>query len=39
LNEIESEPIFIAVGAGHLGGLGGLLALLKKQGFSVVPVN
>jgi uncharacterized protein YbaP (TraB family) len=39
LNEIATEPVFIAVGAGHLGGTGGLLSLLRKQGFSVVPVN
>ena len=39
LHEIETEPVFIAVGAGHLGGSRGLLALLKKQGFTVVPVN
>ena len=39
LHEIETEPVFIAVGAGHLGGSGGLLALLKKQGFTVIPVN
>jgi uncharacterized protein YbaP (TraB family) len=32
---VREKPTFIAVGAGHLGGTQGLIALLKKQGFSV----
>jgi uncharacterized protein len=35
---IRQGPCFIAVGAGHLGGPQGLIALLKRQGFTVKPV-
>ncbi|MDO1451203.1 TraB/GumN family protein [Rhodocytophaga aerolata] len=35
---IASQPTFIAVGAGHLGGEQGLIYLLRKQGYSVLPV-
>ncbi len=32
------ESVFFAVGAGHLGGTKGVLALLKDRGFTVEPV-
>lgn len=35
---IASQPTFIAVGAGHLAGEQGLIHLLRKQGYSVLPV-
>lgn len=35
---INQKSTFIAVGAGHLGGKNGVIALLKKQGFKVVPI-
>jgi uncharacterized protein YbaP (TraB family) len=39
LKEImKKEPVFIAVGAGHLVGKAGLIALLKAEGFMVKPV-
>jgi uncharacterized protein len=33
------EPAFFAVGAGHLGGENGVVALLRKEGYTVVPVR
>ena len=33
----KDEPIFIAVGAGHLPGKNGLIEFLKKQGYIVEP--
>ena len=35
---IAGQPVFCAVGAGHLYGGRGVLRLLKKQGLSVAPV-
>ncbi len=35
---IKENPIFFAVGAGHLGGQMGILNLLKKEGYTVTPV-
>lgn len=35
----KGAPTFFAVGAGHLGGREGVLALLKKAGFQVEPVK
>ncbi len=35
---INTEPTFIAVGAGHLYGEKGVINLLKKQGYDVNPV-
>lgn len=38
--KITSEkPTFFAVGAGHLGGEKGVIALLRKQGFTVKAIN
>lgn len=36
---MHSKSVFVAVGAGHLGGEFGVIALLKKAGYSVVPIN
>ncbi|TDW96532.1 TraB/GumN family protein [Dinghuibacter silviterrae] len=36
---IRQGPCFIAVGAGHLGGPQGLLSLLRRQGYTVKPVQ
>ena len=35
---MKTDPVFFAVGAGHLGGTKGVLALLRKRGFDVQPV-
>ncbi|HEY4650707.1 MAG TPA: TraB/GumN family protein [Pontibacter sp.] len=37
--EARIQPTFFAVGAGHLTGENGLLQLLKKQGYTVEPVQ
>jgi uncharacterized protein YbaP (TraB family) len=34
---IHNKPVFIAVGAMHLPGDGGVIALLRKKGYKVVP--
>ena len=34
----KEKPVFFAVGAGHLGGTQGVLALLKKEGFKLTPM-
>ena len=36
---IKESPSFFAVGAGHLGGKTGILALLRKKGYQVEPIN
>jgi uncharacterized protein YbaP (TraB family) len=36
---MKSGPQFIAVGAGHLPGADGLIALLRKQGYTLTPVT
>lgn len=38
-NMVTAQPVFCAVGAGHLYGGKGVLRLLKQQGFSVAPVT
>ena len=35
---MKNESVFVAVGAGHLGGEYGLINLLKKQGYKVDPL-
>lgn len=37
-NFLPKESIFIAIGAGHLPGNEGVIELLRKKGFTVVPV-
>ena len=37
-NQIEIENTFIAVGAGHLPGENGILALLRNKGYSLTPI-
>jgi uncharacterized protein YbaP (TraB family) len=37
-DQIERENTFIAVGAGHLPGPNGVLALLRAQGYSLTPI-
>ncbi|MEZ5046461.1 MAG: TraB/GumN family protein [Chitinophagaceae bacterium] len=36
---METKSSYIAVGAGHLGGKDGLIALLKKAGYTVEPLK
>ncbi len=36
---LAARPTFVAVGAGHLPGPNGLIALLRKDGFTVKPVK
>lgn len=38
-SEIIDKQLFIAVGAAHLFGDGGVLDLLKKEGFTVTPIS
>ncbi len=35
---MQTQPTFFAVGAGHLGGEMGVVALLRKEGYTVKPV-
>ena len=34
---MKTSPAFFAVGAGHLGGENGVIALLRQEGYNVVP--
>jgi uncharacterized protein YbaP (TraB family) len=36
---MKTQPVFFAVGAGHLGGKNGVIALLRQEGYTVVPVK
>lgn len=36
--QIKVQPSFFAVGAGHLGGKKGVIALLRQKGYTVTPV-
>ncbi|MBX3240083.1 MAG: TraB/GumN family protein [Chitinophagaceae bacterium] len=36
---MKNEPVFIAVGAGHLGGEQGVIRLLKEKGYTLSPVK
>ena len=36
---MKKESVFVAVGAGHLVGEQGLINLLKKQGYTVKPLE
>ena len=36
---MKNESVFVAVGAGHLVGKQGLISLLKKQGYTVEPLE
>ncbi|GAB4183874.1 MAG: hypothetical protein OHK0057_29070 [Thermoflexibacter sp.] len=35
----KEKPTFFAVGAGHLGGETGIISLLRKQGYTVKPIE
>lgn len=37
--QINTQPTFIAVGAGHLGGPNGLIRLLEKKGYALSPIK
>ncbi len=37
--QIKEMPTFFAVGAGHLGGPEGVLALLRAEGYSLTPIS
>ncbi|MDR3681632.1 MAG: TraB/GumN family protein [Flavipsychrobacter sp.] len=36
--KMKQQPVFFAVGAGHLWGPNGIISLLKKAGYTVTPV-
>lgn len=36
---MRDQPTLFAVGSGHLGGSGGVIALLRKEGYRVEPAN
>jgi hypothetical protein len=35
---MHQQPVFFAVGAGHLGGKNGILNLLRMAGFTLTPI-
>jgi uncharacterized protein len=37
--QVKAKPTFIAVGAGHLGGVNGVIDLLRKKGYKVTAVK
>ena len=38
-DQMQKESTFFAVGAGHLGGPEGVVALLKAQGYTLTPIQ
>jgi len=36
---MKKEAVFVAVGAGHLVGEQGLIALLRKEGYNLRPIE
>lgn len=39
IEKMEDQQLFIAVGAGHLGGPQGLIRLLREKGFTLTPIE
>lgn len=39
IEEANHKAVFVAVGASHLAGKGGLIARLKKAGYQLSPIN
>jgi uncharacterized protein YbaP (TraB family) len=39
IEQLNKQPTFIAVGAGHLGGPKGIIRLLEKEGYKLSPVK
>lgn len=39
ITKMRKQPVFFAVGAGHLGGNQGVIRLLKKEGYTLTPVK
>ncbi|MDD4576306.1 MAG: TraB/GumN family protein [Bacteroidales bacterium] len=37
--QIRKQPIFVAIGAAHLGGKNGIIYLLRKKGYTIRPVG
>lgn len=37
--EMQNKSVFVAVGAGHLGGEKGVVSLLRKEGYTVTPTT
>ena len=37
--QMKAQPTFFAVGAGHLGGAVGVVALLREKGYKVTAIN
>ena len=39
LSQLSNQSVFIAVGAGHLGGPNGIVRLLEKEGYKLTPIK
>jgi uncharacterized protein YbaP (TraB family) len=39
VEEANNKSVFVAVGASHLAGKGGLIARLKDAGYKLSPIN
>ena len=39
VEKMDQQPVFFAVGAGHLWGDTGLISLLRNEGYTVTPVK